>query len=62
MNQLNINQKYLTNSDKDTNNFYKFPNNEKIQHFKENILPKIEEVSIYDRLSKELENENSGFY
>ena len=54
--------KIFNHLDKDTNNFYKFPNNEKIQHFKENILPKIEEVSIYDRLSKELENENSGFY
>ncbi len=48
--------------DKDITQYYKFPDNEKIQHFKNNILPNIQEISIYDRLSNELENENKGFY
>ena len=48
--------------DKDPNNFYLFPENEKIQNFKTNVLPNIQEISIYDRLSKELEKENNGFY
>ena len=48
--------------DKDPNNFYMFPDNKKIQNFKTNILPNIKEISIYDRLSKELEIENNDFY
>lgn len=48
--------------DKDSRQYYEFPDNEKIQYFKKNILPNIQEVSIYDRLSSELEKENNEFY
>ena len=54
--------KIFTHLDKDENNYYLFPENEKIQNFKTNILPNIKEVSIYDRLSRELEIENKDFY
>ena len=51
--------KYL---DRDSNNFYKFPDNQKIQYFERNILPTINESKIYEKLALELESENSVYY
>lgn len=48
--------------DKEDKNYYSFPVNEKTLEFENKILPTIEEVSIYERLSKELESENSKYY
>ena len=48
--------------DKKNENYYCFPVNDKTLEFENKILPTIEEVSIYERLSKELESENSKYY